>query len=174
MLDRTSARIMSGPYSITPATTIPFIAAEQEHGRPHPYFFECPDMSGDGANDIITYRFYGSSYPYRNGFRVINGVTGQDVYLFDSSGYSYLPRGEADLDNDGFVELSVARSVYPPPSNSSYEVLAFQTAGRATPTQLCVDAPPTVNLTGHLQNEVSQRSGRWFHGIEKRRGEIRK
>jgi hypothetical protein len=130
-MDRTSIRIMSGAYSTTPAITIPLAAAEADQGGLYPFFMVYGDMSGDGVSDILLYRRYGS-YPYRYGFRIVNPITGQDIFLFDDPNYSYTSSSINDLDGDGFVELAVARQTYPPPRDNAYELLVFQTARHTT------------------------------------------
>jgi hypothetical protein len=125
-LERTSLKLMSGPYSSTPTITIPLTVAEQPSDVLYPPFNPF-DVSGDGAHDIIISRRYNSSEPYRYGFRIVNSVTGQNVYLFDSPVYSYAYVDISDLDRDGFLELVVLRQSFPPDADHAFEFLVFQT-----------------------------------------------
>jgi hypothetical protein len=120
-MGRPGLRIMSGPYSTTPAFTIPLMQAELDKGGLQPYFSAYRDISGDGVNDIWLYRHYGASPPYREGFRSVNPVTGQDIIVLDEQRYSYSPWWEADLDNDGVIEIVVRREPFPATTDHSYE-----------------------------------------------------
>ena len=91
------------------------------------------DLSGDGFNDIILRRNY--SNPYRYGVRVVNSVTGQNLYLFDDLSYSYYAAQREsdhlswDIDNDGLNELIIKRYTA---DYVSGDYLVYKTNGTST------------------------------------------
>ena len=126
--DSVSYRLMTGPFSTTVATTIPLAPSEASSIQVE----DCPDVSGDGIMELVIHRQY-QGYS-RRGFRVVDVLTGQTLFLFDDPNYSYFFEELSDLDHDGHNDLVVYRVPYPTSYPGPYVYQVFRTNG--TPTSV--------------------------------------
>lgn len=119
--DKTEIQFMQpGAFNLTPDITYKFSSAEQKAGS----YLSCLyyDLNGDGFPEFYVDEDYGSSYPYREAFRIFDLKTNTTILNFDSPDTSYSYDGISDIDGDGQYELMVRQAPYPDNGHYQYEV----------------------------------------------------
>jgi hypothetical protein len=124
-LDATSFNIMSANFSNEVEFTYTFTPEEIAAG--YLIYSLRVDVTGDEIIDFYVMAAHGMASNYRKSFKIINIITGATIFERNDPAYSYSIPSVWDIDNDGILECSVAKSDYPAGTYTYQEV--YNTGG---------------------------------------------
>ncbi|MDK9698598.1 MAG: T9SS type A sorting domain-containing protein [bacterium] len=141
-MDGTNLRVMSGPESSTPALTIPLQTGEYNA-------YSYIEVTGDGIYDIVIFKYVTVGSNIKFSLRIVDQTNGANVITFDNANYSYLLNTVLDIDHDGFTELVVERSPFPPASPDNFNFLVYQTNGTSVEQREIPTLPQQIGLANY-------------------------
>lgn len=162
-IDSINMKIMEVGFTNSVAYTYTFNSAEKLLGEQIYSFGE--DLNGNNTADFYILSGYGTSTNYRQAFKIFDFSTGAVLFEKNDPSYSYSYPSVYDIDNDGYLECMVVRTLWP--SGFSYTCEVYKTSTSGSPQgnnpipvhfKLMQNYPNPFNPTTKISYSVNSQS----------------